>query len=157
MLFLCSLSIISLLPNATFEIHITLVITFLAIGIIYFFNLYCLIKFNKELQEIDIAIGKNGFTKLMAFAIRNDLDNTIKFSFNTENVNAIDEKGYTALMYACANGNLEIVELLLEYGADSSITTSKGNTALYFAERKQYWKIIDLLRINGTKDNEISE
>jgi ankyrin repeat protein len=41
--------------------------------------------------------------------------------------------GSTALMYACQNGRLECVNLLLEYGADVTIKNNREMTALHFA------------------------
>ena len=48
-------------------------------------------------------------------------------------VNSTDEEGNTALMYASYNGNREIVELLIENGADIDHENNDGNTALMWA------------------------
>jgi ankyrin repeat protein len=44
--------------------------------------------------------------------------------------NACDKGGNTALMYACASGLVEVVEVLLAMGADSSICNMHSTTAL---------------------------
>ena len=47
-----------------------------------------------------------------------------------ENINAKDKYCETALMIASSEGNLEIVKLLVENGADVNIKSDIGNTAL---------------------------
>ena len=42
--------------------------------------------------------------------------------------------GMTPLMYAARYNNVEMIKMLLEKGADSSIKDSRGNTALKHAE-----------------------
>ncbi len=56
------------------------------------------------------------------------------------NVNAKDSTGGSALSYAVLQGNIEAVELLLEYGAEVDLL------ALYTAERQWWPEITELLR-----------
>ena len=46
------------------------------------------------------------------------------------NINAINEDDRTALHKAAYNGNPEIIELLLKYGADPRLIDSSGHTAI---------------------------
>ena len=43
--------------------------------------------------------------------------------------------GYTALIWASYNGNLEIVRLLLRHGADKQAANFFGRTARFYASR----------------------
>jgi ankyrin repeat protein len=61
------------------------------------------------------------------------------------NVNAKDGFGMTSLMWASYNGDVELVKLLLEKGADKNIEV-KGQTALSAAEEKGFTEIIELLK-----------
>ena len=50
-------------------------------------------------------------------------------------VNAKDEAGYTALMHACSTiNNGEVIELLLNNGADITVVSEGGNTAYDLAD-----------------------
>ncbi len=52
---------------------------------------------------------------------------------NGADVNALDERGQTALMIAAQHGEFECVRLLLEAGADRELKDKRGNTALDLA------------------------
>ncbi|MFH1112699.1 MAG: ankyrin repeat domain-containing protein [Pseudomonadota bacterium] len=57
--------------------------------------------------------------------------------------------GGTALMAAAANGRLEVVELLLQLGADPKITDDRGFTALRYATIWKRDSVADLLKARG--------
>lgn len=46
------------------------------------------------------------------------------------------QNGCTALQNAAANNHLEVVDILLDDGADIDIINSQGNTALHIAASK---------------------
>jgi len=54
----------------------------------------------------------------------------------------IDESGSTALMHATWSGWLNIVDLLLERGADVTISNRRGNTPLHFAAEKTHVEVV---------------
>ena len=49
------------------------------------------------------------------------------------NVNAADKNSVTALMMACGRGNVEAINALLNAGADSNMTNTKGLTCIHYA------------------------
>ena len=68
-------------------------------------------------------------------------------------VNAVQYGGWTPLHQAAAHGNLEMVDLLLDYGADPAIKSDNGRTALMMAEDSQHFPVIR--RLIGNKDGSI--
>lgn len=78
------------------------------------------------------------------------------FSFINKNLDTdIFKKTYeyktTSLMYACEKGYKEIVELLIEKGANINFKDNNNWTALLCACRNGYLEIVDLLINNGAK------
>jgi ankyrin repeat protein len=70
-----------------------------------------------------------------------------------ETVDVKDKDGWTALIYAAANGHIECVSLLLERGADVNLTTTgQGVTALWAAARN-FTGIVELLLTHGADPN----
>ncbi|MEE1056240.1 MAG: ankyrin repeat domain-containing protein [Acutalibacteraceae bacterium] len=55
----------------------------------------------------------------------------------------------TPLLYTCENGNYEIAELLLEYGADPNIIGKRGVTPMIEAMDSSSYDIMNLLLENG--------
>lgn len=50
-----------------------------------------------------------------------------------ELVNSIQDQKFSPLHYACHRGNLQMAQLLLDYGADLHATSEKGVTCLHLA------------------------
>lgn len=67
-------------------------------------------------------------------------------------IDEIDSTGRSALMIAAERGYTECVELLLQYGADTSIRTLRG-TALIWAANRGHAHVICLLMDYGAKAN----
>ena len=57
-------------------------------------------------------------------------------------INQKNSKGYNALLYSAFRGNLEILNKLIELGADISITNASGLNALHLAAQGNYPHII---------------
>jgi ankyrin repeat protein len=62
------------------------------------------------------------------------------------NVDAKDENGVTALMWAAGNGNTELMKLLLDKGANINAKDKDGHTALDRAKANGQTKAAKLLR-----------
>ena len=60
-------------------------------------------------------------------------------------LNATDEYGYTALIWAASYSNPDIAKVLLDAGADKTIKDYDGHDALYWATYYGCQAIIDLL------------
>ncbi|GBL84803.1 Tankyrase-2 [Araneus ventricosus] len=60
-------------------------------------------------------------------------------------VNAKDNEGHHPLHWAAAKGNITIVKILLEAGADATYVTRKGNTPLHIATSKGFSRIVEVL------------
>jgi ankyrin repeat protein len=56
-----------------------------------------------------------------------------------------DEHDRTALMFAARQGQIAIVQLLLEHNAGVDLQTNNGRTALMFAARQGHIPIVQLL------------
>lgn len=98
-----------------------------------------------SISEVDSRIGVAGFTELMALSVKSDIVKIRNLINLGEDLNATDDKGYSALMYASSIGAVEAVKLLIEFGADKHMKTKKGNTAVYFANRNGHKEIVKIL------------
>ena len=65
-------------------------------------------------------------------------------------LNKKDMAGRTALMYAAAEGNLYSVKMLIEAGADKSITDLRGHQAIDYSEDEEVYDVVDYL--NGERN-----
>ena len=64
-------------------------------------------------------------------------------------INVRDTLGFTPLLLALTGGNLDLAKLLIERGADLTVSTRKGESALSLAEKIQSpegAEIVDLLK-----------
>jgi ankyrin repeat protein len=68
-------------------------------------------------------------------------------------VNAKDDFGKTALMWACEYGYKEIAELLIEKGADLNAQDKYGLTALIYATKWSQKEVVKLLLEKGADMN----
>jgi ankyrin repeat protein len=64
-------------------------------------------------------------------------------------IEEVDEDGKTALLYAVENEHFEVVELLLELGADVETKNRHGQTPLELMMGKEHHKMVKLLRDCG--------
>ena len=64
---------------------------------------------------------------------------------NCFSVNAQDSYGNTALIAAAGNGHLDLVDFLIEQGADQNIKNNDGETALIVAATNNHDDVMDFL------------
>ena len=102
------------------------------------------------------AIDKRGF-RALAQAATNGHPETVRLLVtNKADLNAQDDKyGATPLMGAAANGHYPIVEFLLKHGADTTLKSKNGFTALEFALQNGHVKVVDLLKQAKFQSEEI--
>lgn len=104
---------------------------------------------NVDARNACSGINDSGTAALSCVAKFKDPDNCQNFSKfflekqialleflldNGADINAVNNKGKTALMYAVKSENKHIAEYLLEHGADANIKDNAGNTALTYAQ-----------------------
>ncbi len=62
-------------------------------------------------------------------------------------VNTVDQmEGWTALMFAAAEGHAQVVRTLLSHGADATVQDVDGDTARSFAVQNGYAEVIRALK-----------
>jgi hypothetical protein len=64
-------------------------------------------------------------------------------------VNHMDQEGSTPLMYACAAGDLPMVEALVMAGADASMTMEDGTSPLVIAGTVRHFHVLQFLLCQG--------
>ena len=94
-----------------------------------------------------------GLTAVSGVVTYNDLPSIKAVLQKTNNVNAIDDGGVSALMWAVYNehDNPEIISLLLDKGADVHHKAKDGSTALMWAMKKGNTQTVDLLKKAGAR------
>ena len=65
------------------------------------------------------------------------------------NINYTDENGNTALHYACDEGNLKIVEILIQANCDTNIKNNNKQTPLHLSTKRGYFDISKMLIESG--------
>ncbi len=105
---------------------------------------------DSELNINKYCSGGNG-TSPLCIASSMGLRNSVKklFEFKSINVNVARNDRVTALYGAAYNGYLDIVRLLLAYGASVDARNSTGATALYVAAENGYLDMARLLLAHG--------
>jgi len=59
---------------------------------------------------------------------------------------------WTALHYASANGDAELVKYLIKHGANINKATGEGSTPLFLAKLGEYDEVIKILKNSGVKE-----
>lgn len=78
-------------------------------------------------------------------AKRESFDNIARVSRLSKNIDEKADNGWTALMFAIDNNDANVVDTLIENGADVNFETPDGLTPLRFARMNGNEKIISLL------------
>lgn len=109
-------------------------------------------KFARLVKEHPEAVklkGKDGSTPLMYAAVYGDLDSMRMLIERGADVNAANQAGATALMWAADDA--EKTRLLLEHGADPNGASATGRTAIRIALGYQRSAVVKLLLDHGAK------
>ena len=80
-------------------------------------------------------------------------DEILSLPKNLVDINYQDENGFTPLHYACDEGNLKIVEILLNSKCDTNIQNNQKETPLHLASKRGYYDISKKLVENGASIN----
>ncbi|MCQ2817639.1 MAG: protein kinase [archaeon] len=116
-------------------------------------------------KKVTQSISKENkvlYMNLLLYARKGDKDSFIetvkKILKNKGDLNYKDERGFSALHYACDEGNLKIVDILIKASVDLNIKTMDKKTPLHFASINGYFDISKLLVESGASldsfDNE---
>jgi ankyrin repeat protein len=81
--------------------------------------------------------------------LHSDLDGARSAIISGEDLNELDELGNSPLHWAVLRGDLDMVELLLEEGADPNVMSSDGFTPKWSAEDFGLTEIEDMLTLYG--------
>ena len=65
------------------------------------------------------------------------------------NINATSWDGYSALIKASKEGNVDLTQFLIENGADVNAKTKKGVTPLIYAAKNGHQSMIEILIVKG--------
>ena len=100
------------------------------------------------------------YQKFLSIAKRGDKEKFLQilskiFSLPNEyiNINYKDTNGYSALHYACDEGNYKIVEILLNSNCDPNLENNEKKTGLHLSSKHGYFDISKLLLENGALIN----
>ena len=84
---------------------------------------------------------------------RDDLEASLRLIRSGANVNAATDLGVTPLWNACLNGNLALVNALLDKGANPKLALLQGETPLMIAARSGHAAIVERLLVKGAPAN----
>lgn len=98
----------------------------------------------KENPKLVNSISDEGYSLLILATYRGNNEVAKFLVENGADVNGTSNYG-TPLMAAVVKGNLEMINVLLEHKADTSIADQSGNTALIYAVLFKKYEIVGLL------------
>ncbi|CAJ0647545.1 14962_t:CDS:2 [Entrophospora sp. SA101] len=97
-------------------------------------------------EDPEISRDFENNTVLMIAAQYNHLEiMKLYAAFFPNSINMCNKQGQTALIFASKHGHLEIIDFLLEYGADINQTDYEGNTALHYAAAWDKSSVVTML------------
>ena len=105
-------------------------------------------KKDLDISQKDLLLAAKNGDEDKFLKIFKDIEQDLCFP-DLVNLNYKDEKGCTALHYACNEGKLKIVEKLLDENCDPNIKNNEKETPLHLASKKGYFDICKILIENG--------
>lgn len=78
-----------------------------------------------------------------------------KYFRKGEDINQVDRKGKTALLYSVESDRLDVVRFLVSKNADVNLADNKGNTPLKIAKKRNYNDIAEFLEQNGALESPV--
>ena len=100
---------------------------------------------NAFIQSAFGILSKKVDTKVMDLLIENGADVNSALSGK-------DAAGWTVLLFASVNGDIELAEYLISQGANVNHTSNEGSTALSLARQEKYETLVSLLKEHGALD-----
>jgi len=100
---------------------------------------------NAFIQSAFGILSKKVDTEVMDLLLENGSD------VNSE-LSGKDAAGWTALLFASVNGDIELAEYLILQGANVNHTSNEGSTALFLARQEKYEELVSLLKKHGALD-----
>ncbi len=114
------------------------------------FNLGVLVMF---LIFVLISLAAAQPSMTLIEAVKNNDSVLVKKIITKNKVNDIDERSMTALHWASGNGNVEMVKILIDNGANVNAQEKSGYTPLHFAAGKGFNDVISVLVKSGADIN----
>jgi len=111
---------------------------------------------SKKLTLSDNVLTKVTINTLLKAVEQKDLK-FLQMHMTAENVNVSDDFGWTPLMSAAYCGHLEIVQFLLNLGANKRTRDKSGLTAAQLALKKNYLSIVALLKKKSDSINSVNQ
>ena len=98
-------------------------------------------------QGVELSVNNN-YESVLTYAAHYRNYNAVKYLIENEyfDVDSRDPSGNTALIIAVKYERVSVVELLLELGADQSLSDNDGKTAMDYALACQNTEIINILK-----------
>lgn len=101
--------------------------------------------FIDQMKDVNVEL-KNGYTLLQLAAWKGWSNIMVKLIKKMADLNKQDHFNCSALHYAVLGKKPEIVQLLVNAGADKTLSLRNGKTALDIANEKGYQQIINILQ-----------
>lgn len=102
-------------------------------------------SFNYALENCDH--NNVNWMRVLQHSVSNDRIEIVKLLLDQKYCDVNDMTvGVTALMFAARDSTIEMLQLLLDYGADKNIKSSNGNTAYDYAVERGFMELAELLK-----------